>query len=303
MSRRVAACVNRDTRGRGASLPSVSTSSLGTIDLLGMPLARVDEQGLLDHLFQQLAEGQGRWVITANLDFLRRYVRDSDMRQLYAKADINVADGMPLVWAARIQGDPLPERVAGSALIWGLSERAAREGRSLYLLGGDEGAGPRAKEVLEAKYPGLRVVGTSSPWISNPPSDEEIAAIESTLAAVSPDIILVGFGSPKQEMVIERIRTKFPHALLMGVGISFSFVAGFVQRAPGWVQVTGAEWLHRILQEPRRLARRYIVDDIPFAIVLFTKAIGVRLFGGAARHDKADASSASSKSGGSGSKS
>ncbi len=254
-------------------------SSLATIDLLGMPLARVDEQGLLDFVFQELAEGRGHWVITANLDFLRRYVREPEMRSLYAKADIAVADGMPLVWAAGIQGDPLPERVAGSALIWGLSERASLEGRTLYLLGGDEGSGPRAKEVLEAKFEGLNVVGTSCPWISKPPTDEEIDEIVASLEAVNPDVILVGFGSPKQEMVIERIRDRFPHALMMGVGISFSFVAGIVQRAPVWVQVTGTEWLHRIMQEPRRLARRYIVDDIPFAVVLFGKAIGARMAG------------------------
>lgn len=267
---------NRDSKEWDASLAPVSTSSLGTIDLLGMPVAKVDEQGLLDHLFQDLAVGAGRWVITANLDFLRRYVREPETRSLYEKADITVADGMPLVWAATIQGSPLPERIAGSAMIWSLSARAAVEGRSLYLLGGDEGAGPRAKEILEEKYPGLRVVGTSSPWISSPPTDEELAEIVTSLAAAAPDIILVGFGSPKQEMVINGIRDRFPAALWMGVGISFSFVAGTVQRAPRWVQVLGAEWLHRILQEPRRLARRYLIDDIPFAVVLFVTALGRR---------------------------
>src|ERR1700754_404581 len=110
--------------------------TLPTVDLLGMPLACVSEDGVLDHMFREIAARRGGWLITANLDFLRRFAKDPAMRQLYASADVTVADGMPLVWASGLLGRPVPERVAGSALIYRFAERAAREGRSLYLLGG-----------------------------------------------------------------------------------------------------------------------------------------------------------------------
>src|SRR5690349_7239105 len=115
-----------------ASLPSVS--------LLGMALAQVDTRQLLDHIFAELSAGRGGWLVTANLDFLRRHAHDPQMRRLYEQADVRVADGRPLVWAAKLQGDELPERVAGSRLIYPLAMQAAREQRSLYLLGGAPGA-------------------------------------------------------------------------------------------------------------------------------------------------------------------
>src|ERR1700690_4598603 len=105
-----------------------------------MSLARLDFDGVLDHVFGDLDAGRGGWLITANLDFLRRHVRDPESRALYAAADLRVADGMPLVWAARAQGTPVPGRIAGSSLLVPLVERAARSGRSVYLLGGEPGA-------------------------------------------------------------------------------------------------------------------------------------------------------------------
>src|SRR5262245_550755 len=147
---------------------------LRSVELLGMPLAYVDENGLLDHVFGSMREHRGGWLITANLDFLRRYTKEPEMRELYAQADVMVADGMPLVWASQILGDALPERVAGSALIYRFAERAAAEGRSLYLFGGEPGAGEAAAQVLRERYPGLRIAGFSAPRVSAPPTEIEV---------------------------------------------------------------------------------------------------------------------------------
>lgn len=247
-----------------------------TVDLLGMPLSRVDEAGMLDHLFDALAQGQGGWLVTANLDFLRRYVRDEHAHALYSRADVMVADGMPLVWAARVQGDPLPERVAGSSLIWSVAARAGVEGRTLFLLGGAPGAADACARELTRRSPALRVVGTSAPNVSSPPAPAEIDEVVRMLSALRPDIVLVGLGSPKQEQLIDVVRGCLPAAWWVGVGISFSFVAGLTPRAPLWMRKLGLEWIHRLSQEPRRLARRYLVDDLPFAFVLFARAIGTR---------------------------
>lgn len=257
--------------------------SLDTIDLHGMDIATVDERALLDHVFAELASGRGGWIITANLDFMRRWATDPVQRQLYASADIRVADGMPLLWAARLQGDHLPQRVTGSGLVWTLCERAAREGRGVFFLGGDEGAAQAASEVLTGHYPGLQVVGTASPWIGTAPSAAEVEAIGEAIGPVHPDVVLVAFGSPKQELVIEQLRASFPGAWFVGVGVSFSFVAGMIERAPPWVQRAGLEWAHRLAQEPRRLARRYLLEDLPFSAKFFARAAARRVHKGVER--------------------
>jgi N-acetylglucosaminyldiphosphoundecaprenol N-acetyl-beta-D-mannosaminyltransferase len=249
-----------------------------------MTLARLGMTETLDHLFAALGQGRGGWLVTANLDFLRRHVRDPEARALYDQADVTVADGMPLVWAARLQGDQLPERVAGSSMVALVAARAAAERRSLYLLGGAPGAAQKAAAIFNETHPGLRVLGTSSPMLSNPPTPAELAPIREELARLRPDILLVGLGSPKQENVIQALRATLPAAWMIGVGISFSFIAGDVRRAPRWMQKTGLEWVHRMAQEPRRLAHRYLVDDIPFAFSLFWHALRQRA---ARRHESA----------------
>jgi N-acetylglucosaminyldiphosphoundecaprenol N-acetyl-beta-D-mannosaminyltransferase len=249
------------------------TTAFATCRLYGMSLAQLDSAGVLDQVFGALARGQGGWLVTANLDFLRRYVHDAGARTLYDAADIRVADGMPLVWAARLQGDVLPERVAGSSLVGLLAERAAHEGCSLYLLGGAPGASARAAEVLRGRHPGLIIAGTSSPRISDPPLFEEVEPLREELRRLRPDLVLVGLGSPKQEKLIAELRDALPSSWLMGVGVSFSFLAGDVRRAPVWMQRTGLEWIHRLAQEPRRLARRYLIEDLPFSVSLFAHAL------------------------------
>ena len=260
--------------------PTTSVSfprNLPTVSLMGLRLACVDRHGLLDHIFGSLQQGRGGWLITANLDFLQRYVREPRVRALYDAADIRVADGMPLVWACRMQGDNLPERVPGSSLVWLLVERAVREGRSVYLLGGALGANERAGEVLMHKYPSLRLCGGSCPRIGCPPSQSEVERVILELAQVRPDILLVGLGSPKQEYLIHALRAHLPGTWMAGVGISFSFITGDVKRAPPWMRKAGMEWIHRMLQDPARLARRYLIDDVPFALRLFPHALWTRL--------------------------
>ncbi|HEY6882378.1 MAG TPA: WecB/TagA/CpsF family glycosyltransferase [Polyangiales bacterium] len=246
--------------------------SFAMVELCGMPLASIDSQQLLDHVFESLARGQGGWLVTANLDFLRRHVKDPESRDIYADADLRVADGMPLVWASRLRGTPLPERVAGSSLVIPLCMRAAPLHKSVYLLGGDPKANEEAAEQLCREAPGLKIAGASSPWVSARPTQKELDEIAADLLATRPDIVLVAFGSPKQERVIHALRARLPDAWWIGVGISLSFIAGHVRRAPPLVQALGLEWAHRLVQEPKRLFRRYVIEDIPFAFELFGKA-------------------------------
>jgi len=241
-----------------------------------MRLAQIGSARLIDHLFASLAASRGGWIVTANLDFLRRFVLESEMRALYEQADVRVADGMPLIWASRMQGNPLPQRVAGSALVWEIAQRAAESGRSIYLLGGDRGAALGAQRELQRRWPSLRICGTSDPRVSSPPTAEELARLRAEIVPKQPDLLLVGFGSPKQEQTIAALRAELPRAWMIGVGVTFSFIAGRLRRAPRWMQAIGLEWLHRLWQEPGRLARRYLIDDVPFALRLFAHALRVR---------------------------
>jgi N-acetylglucosaminyldiphosphoundecaprenol N-acetyl-beta-D-mannosaminyltransferase len=209
--------------------------------------------------------GRGGVVVTANLDFLRRMVRDESFADLVRTAELTVADGMPLVWASRIAGHAVPERVAGSNLIDLVSAELAQRGRRVFLLGGNPGVAERAAAVLGERHPGLVIVGTRCPPVGFENDEKELAAIEAALVAARPDLVYVALGSPKQERLIARLRGALPRAWWIGVGISFSFVAGEVPRAPRWAQRAGLEWLHRLAVEPRRLARRYLIDGLPFA--------------------------------------
>jgi exopolysaccharide biosynthesis WecB/TagA/CpsF family protein len=180
---------------------------------------------------------------------------------------------MPLIWASRLQGTPLPQRIAGSDLISSLSATAATRGRSVFLLGGAPGTADKAAVVLKTATPSLNIVGTHCPPIGFESSDAELKKIVIALKQTKPDIIFVALGSPKQEYLIQRFRQLLPGSWWLGVGISFSFLCGEVKRAPRWLQKIGLEWMHRLAQDPRRLFHRYVVVGIPFGLSMLGRAI------------------------------
>ncbi|PWN56290.1 glycosyltransferase [Abyssibacter profundi] len=248
---------------------------------MGLDVLRCSRRALLDAVSADLAQGQGAWLVTANMDFLSRARRDAQIATLYRQSDVMIADGMPLVWASRLAGRPIPERIAGSSLMFDLAALCAEQGRSMYLLGGVNGNEVRASEALSRMYPGLVIAGHYSPWIGTPPSADEMADIDTALArAGSADVILVAMGSPKQEYVAHMLRRRHPRALIVGVGASFAFATGDLARAPELVQRLGLEWAHRMLQDPRRLVRRYLLDNLPVVIRLLVSSAWQRVRGG-----------------------
>ena len=212
-----------------------------------------------------LAQGDASsYAVTANVDHVVRLSRHPELRSLYTKADLVVADGMPLIWASRLLRRRLPERVAGSDLFPALSAEAARRGLSVFLLGGAPGTAERAAQVLRDRHPALRIVGTYCPDFGFEHDDVECQRIERTVRESGADILFVGLGSPKQELWIEAHRQACGAKLSVGIGISFSFTCGDVSRAPKWVQNAGLEWVHRLVQEPGRLWKRYLLKDVAF---------------------------------------
>lgn len=242
------------------------------VSLCGVRILGVTEAECVDVILDALDEGRGGWVITPNLDILRQAVHDADLFAMLERADLLVADGMPLIWASRMQGTPLPERVAGSNIISSLSAGAAARKRSLFLLGGSPGIADQAASILRERHPDLDIRGTYCPEFGFEKDEAQVAAIAEVVKASGADIVFVALGFPKGERLTDAIRHALPNAWWVGVGISFSFLCGDVQRAPMWMQKTGLEWVHRLQQEPRRLAKRYLVHDIPFAMRLFASA-------------------------------
>ena len=251
----------------------IATAALPTVTLHGIRLHALTEKQTIQTIIDRLARPEGGWVVTANLDHIRRLVHDPSYAELCAPADLIVADGMPLVWASRLQRTPLPERVAGSSMVWTLTKAAAQNSRSIFLLGGAPGTAQRAADKLRETFPGLRIAGLHCPDFGFEKDPAAIATIANLIRDTRPDIVFVALGSPKQEKLISQLREISPAIWWIGVGISFSFVCGDVKRAPKWMQRLGLEWIHRLLQEPRRLARRYLVDDLPFVFKLFAWSI------------------------------
>jgi N-acetylglucosaminyldiphosphoundecaprenol N-acetyl-beta-D-mannosaminyltransferase len=262
--------------GRRRSVRSAAplpAASLPAINLHGVRLHAITEQRANEHILDELDAGRGGAVVTPNLDHLRRYTRDLSFGALVSEAELVVADGMPLIWASRLQRTPLPQRVAGSDLISSLSAAAAKRGRSIFLLGGMPGTADGAAAVLQRLNPELRVAGTHCPPFGFEENAAEMDNIIAILSTAKPDIVFVALGSPKQEYLIQQIRGILPQAWWLGVGISFSFLCGEVRRAPRWLQKIGMEWLHRLFQDPKRLFHRYIVVGIPFGASMMSRAL------------------------------
>lgn len=259
---------------------AASTNEAGSpiplIHLWNIQLHAVTEAQTVEHILDQLDAGRGGWVLTVNLDILRRLRRDRDFASRVRDVSLQVADGMPLVWASKVQGTPLPQRVAGSNLISSLTAGAADRGRSVYLLGGEPGAAQQAGEVLRQRHPTLRIVGCDCPPFGFERDQHQLQRIIDRVVEAEPDIVYVALGCPKQENLIDRLRQARPGAWYLGIGISFSFISGRVRRAPRWMQSTGLEWIHRMVQEPKRLAKRYLVDGLPFAALLLMHAAARR---------------------------
>jgi N-acetylglucosaminyldiphosphoundecaprenol N-acetyl-beta-D-mannosaminyltransferase len=260
-------------------LTTPDNTSTRTVVLHGVPFQAISEQETCDWILRGLRDGRGGFVITANLDHLYRSQRDATYRSIMDEASIIVADGMPLIWASRLQGNPLPERVAGSTMCSTLARELGKAQRSLYLLGGNPGVAEQAAEILEQNYPGLRVVGTCCPEFGFDKDPKSMDRILQHLLETQPDMVYVALGSPKQEILISQFRSKLPKTWWMGIGISLSFITGDVKRAPEWMQRIGIEWIHRLSQEPGRLAKRYLLHGVPFAIELLTVSAWKRLRG------------------------
>jgi exopolysaccharide biosynthesis WecB/TagA/CpsF family protein len=236
--------------------PSGVRTSATRVDVLGVPIDPVDHAEAIGQLLAAVGSEPPVQVCTVNLQFLVTARRRPEVAGVLRGAGLNVADGAPVLWLSRLLGHRLPGRVAGSDLVPALAGRAEMSGARLFLLGGRDGAAGEAATELTRRHPRLRVTGTMEPpyaTLDEMPDDE----IVSRITAAGVDILLVGFGHPKQDLWIAANRHRLPVSVAIGVGGTFDLIAGRLQRAPAWARRSGLEWLYRLVQEPRRLGLRY----------------------------------------------
>lgn len=241
----------------------------------GVPFAPVTLEETVEAVDALIEKGAPSYFITANLHYVMLTSELADLPAINAGAALIVADGAPIVRAARRRPVPLPERVAGSDLIFHLCERAAGRGHRIFLLGAPEGVAEEAAEKLRARYPGLQIVGTECPPFRKL-SDDEHAQLIDRIRVARPDLLFVAFGQPKGERWIFENHERLGVPVSVQVGASLEFAAGRFARAPRWMQNSGLEWVFRLLQEPRRLFLRYASNALFLGRMVLLNLLGIR---------------------------
>lgn len=225
----------------------------GGFDPLTLPQA-------VDEVFRRVEAGTRGWLCTVNVAYLMMMRSDARLQGFVERAALVVADGQPLIWCSHWFGAPLPERVPGIDLVAPIAERAAREGRRLYLLGATAEITAEVARRLHERHPGL-VLDWADGYFGPAEAPERAGRVRAARA----DILLVGMGVPRQEHFIEEQWERLGATVAIGIGGSFDVLAGLRRRAPAWAQRLGLEWLFRLAQEPRRLFARYLVTNTRFA--------------------------------------
>ncbi len=213
-----------------------------------------------------IRSGKPHQHVVVNVDKIVKASRDPGLRQIINDCDLINADGMPVVWASRLLGQPLKERVTGIDLFEALMKRSAEQGWRVFLLGAREEVVSGVAHIYPARYPGLTLAGYRNGYWT--PEEEE--GVVAAIAATRPDILFVAISSPKKEAFLARYQEAMKVPFAMGVGGTFDVAVGLVSRAPVWMQKAGLEWFYRFLQEPRRMFRRYFIDDMAF-VALFAR--------------------------------
>jgi N-acetylglucosaminyldiphosphoundecaprenol N-acetyl-beta-D-mannosaminyltransferase len=258
--------------------PALYNNLIERTTIAGVPFSNLTMQQAVDEIDKIARAGAAEHVCTGNVDHLYLLQKDKEFQRAYATARLVLVDGMPIVWLSRLAlgQKNLKERVAGSDLFWELAKRSHESGLKLFFLGGLPGSAERAQERVLERYPRAQICGVWCPPHDTFASEETQEEIVQRVQQARPDVLLVGFGAPKQEKWIAANKGRLGIGVSIGVGGTFEMAAGAVRRAPSWVCRMGLEWGWRLLQDPRRLCRRYLVNDLPFLVRLTLRtAFGV----------------------------
>lgn len=216
----------------------------------------------VDAIEQMVVADKQSYVVAINVDVVMKIEDDPYLKEIVDNADMVLVDGKPLVWISKLHGKPLKAKISGSDLVPLLCETAAEKGYKIFIIGGKEGIAEQAKVKLEEKYPEICIAGTYAPPFGFEKDENELNHINQMISNVKPDLLITCFGCPKQEKWIYENIDKYEAKVSVCAGATVDFLAGNVKRAPRWMSEHGLEWFYRFLQEPKRMFKRYFIDDV-----------------------------------------
>lgn len=230
--------------------------------LLNTYVNNVNMDETIQAIEDMIASEKKSYIVAINVDVVIKIENDSYLKEITDKADMVLVDGKPLEWIAKWHNRPIKAKISGSDLVPILCERAAENGYSIFIIGGKEGIAKKAQQNLERDLPGIKIVGTYAPPFGFEKDEIERKKINEMISNAHPDILIACFGCPKQEKWIYENYQKYDAKVSVCAGATVDFLAGNVRRAPRWMSDHGLEWFYRFLQEPKRMFKRYFVDDM-----------------------------------------
>lgn len=245
------------------------------INILGIGVSPINMGIATSTIAHWIEHKLANYVCVTPVHSIMLCFNDPELRQIYNRAGMVTPDGMPVVWLSKASGHPEVSRVYGPDLLLAMCEASEKKGYSHFFYGGAEGVADLLVEKLKEEYPYLNVAGTYCPPFRTLTQDEddEIVAI---INENKPDIVWIGLGAPKQELWMDSHVGRIDSAVLIGIGAAFDFHAGIKKQAPFWIQRSGLEWLFRLMSEPRRLWKRYLVNNPRFVAHVFLQKTGLR---------------------------
>ena len=230
--------------------------------LLNTYVNNVSMKETLHEICHLIEKKKKSYVVAINVDVVMKMETDKYLKKITDEADLTLVDGKPLVWIAKWHKHPVKAKISGSDLVPYLCKVASKKQYSIFIIGGREGIAEKAKLNLERDLPNIRIVGTYAPPLGFEKDEAELEKINAMVSNVHPDILVACFGCPKQEKWIYENYQKYDATVSICAGATVDFLAGSVSRAPEWMRDHGFEWIYRLFQEPKRLFKRYLVEDI-----------------------------------------
>jgi N-acetylglucosaminyldiphosphoundecaprenol N-acetyl-beta-D-mannosaminyltransferase len=253
-------------------------ANMKTMDILGVPIAAADIPRAADRIEQWIRDDAREYVVARDVHGIVRCQSDPELMRAHRAAGMCVPDGMPIVLINRLYGHKETRRVYGPDLMIEMMQRSVPKGHRHFLFGGKQGVPELLRDRLIERFPGLNIVGTFSPPF-RPMTSEEETELAARIEQTKPDILWVGLGTPKQELWMARHAGRLNAKVMVGVGAAFDFHAGLVRQAPRWLQPLCLEWLFRLCMEPRRLWRRYLLNNPRFIYMMIGQLLHIRKCG------------------------
>lgn len=239
------------------------------LDFMNIKIDNLSMQEALERIDQLVREKKSSYIVTPNVDHIVRVEKDPLLKLVYDNASLVLTDGKPLIWISKLYGKPIKEKISGSDLFPLLCEMSAKRNYRLFFIGAAEGVARRVAVKLLERYENLKVVGTYSPPLGFEKDKKEVEKIRQLISETTPDIVIYCLGTPKQEYFMYKYYKSFNVPVSIGLGATLDFEAGNVKRAPKWMSNCGLEWFFRLLHDPKRLFKRYLIDDLAIIRLIF----------------------------------